>query len=460
VSAARYVERLVDAGSEIGLPEVTGGSWPSALYRVRDRGGIGVIALPAAALTEAQNRALLEFRFAQYLAAGFVDPELAYRHRIKREPLTEPEPATVNCFAYSSRDGRLLAYIALRAPAAAPPGTTLRSRRRPLLPLEEHCGWGALNRLRLVPDVPLDRIRELGRFVKNHHAGVDAGLVARAVMEVCVCGVHVLTGPLRGSVDAFVGEFEDVVARRHLEFLRAPFVMLRGGLPAFDAGHFLAPALDRRARYPFAGWVTDLQAITGRLDAIETALSISGDGALKALVELHDTATEVPPSSVAPPDGVPSLADTALPQRETGLEDRLRARARGRRLHRFHPFAGLSETEATTLYTLLDEVTVPSGARAVARGSRSDSLYLIDGGDAEVRTPADARALGPGDLFGEIGLLTGRPRSADVVARSTLRLLRVGRDTFERHLEPLPEVRDELRRLALSRAATRLEPAA
>jgi len=453
MSSAQYLERLVEAGSVIALPELTRGRWPGALYRIRDRDGVGVIALKSAALTEEQERKLLQFRFAQYLAAGFVDRELACRHRMNQEPLSEPEPETVNCLAFSARDGRVLAYLALRAPRAAPVGTTLRNRERPLLPLEEHFGWGALNRLRLVPDVPLDRIRELGRFVKNHRPGKHAELGMRAVLEVCVAGFHVLTGPLRRSVDAFVGEFEDVVARRHLEFLHAPFVMLRGGLPAFPAEHFLAPALDGRARYPFGGWVSDLTAMTDRLKAIEVALATPGAAGLIALAGLRETAGEVRPSSLEPPGGVPTLADTALPQRDTDLEERLRARERGRGLRRFRALAGLSETEATTLHAFLDEVTVRNGARALIHGDSSDAMYLIDCGHAEVRGAGRASTLGPGELFGEIGLLTGRPRSADVVARSTLRLLRLGRDTFDRYLESLPDVAGELRRLALSRAA-------
>ena len=64
--------------------------------------------------------------------------------------------------------------------------------------------------------------------------------------------------------------------------------------------------------------------------------------------------------------------------------------------------------------------------------------------------------LGPGELFGEIGLLTGRPRSADVVARTPLRLLRLGGETFSRYLASLPDVAGELRSLALSRVAAQL----
>ena len=96
---------------------------------------------------------------------------------------------------------------------------------------------------------------------------------------------------------------------------------------------------------------------------------------------------------------------------------------------------------------------MPSGEHAVTRGACSDAIYFIDRGRAEVRGVGRAEGLGPRELFGEIGLLTGQPRNADVVARTTLRLLRLGRDTFSRYVESLPDVVGELRSLALSRSA-------
>ena len=171
--------------------------------------------------------------------------------------------------------------------------------------------------------------------------------------------------------------------------------MVRGGLPAFPAEHFLAPALDRRARYPFAGWVSDLTGVDDRLDAVERALATPGDAGLMALAALREDESAAPRSSLEPAGGVPALANMALPQRETGLEARLRARRRGHRLRSYSALAGLSETEATTLHTLLDDVTVARGARVVTRGGCSDAMYLIDRGRAEVRGPGGAAPARP-----------------------------------------------------------------
>ena len=90
MSTQSYVEDLVEEGSAIALPELTRGRWPAALYRLANRGGIGTIAIPSACLTEEQEEALLRFRFAQYMAAGFVDPRLAARDGMRREPMPAP----------------------------------------------------------------------------------------------------------------------------------------------------------------------------------------------------------------------------------------------------------------------------------------------------------------------------------------------------------------------------------
>ncbi len=452
----RYVGELVEAGSSVALPELTRGPWPEAVHRVRDRRGLGVIGLPTAALTEAQREALLRFRFAQYLAVGFVDRDLVYRERLEHEPAVPAEPHTIHLVAFSSDGGRVLAYLALRRAAEAAPGATLRSRERPLLPLEEHFGWGALNRLRLLPDLPLDRLRELGRFVKNQRLGPLAELGTRAAIEVGLATVRALTGPLRLEVEAFVGEFEDAVARRNLEFFHTPFVMLRGGLPAFPAGHYLRPALDGRARYPFAALVSDLTSMSERADAVEAALAEPGMRALARLA--RDRRPRRMRSSLAPPRGGAELADEPSPQPQLSLKARRRARERGEWLRSLAPFASLSETEATTLHRLMREVRAKRGDTVLTRHESSDALYVIARGEADVQpaAPHPAVTLGPGDVFGEIGLLTGGRRTADVVARTALRLMCLSGAAYRRYLGGLAEVDRQLTRLALTRTAAQL----
>src|SRR3954465_5236225 len=93
----RYVERLIESGSAIALPELRAPSLPDAQYHVRDRGGLGVVAIAETALDERQLDALARFRFAQYMASGYVDKDVAFRERLDQCPLaTYTSPATVH----------------------------------------------------------------------------------------------------------------------------------------------------------------------------------------------------------------------------------------------------------------------------------------------------------------------------------------------------------------------------
>jgi hypothetical protein len=228
-------------------------------------------------------------------------------------------------------------------------------------------------------------------------------------------------------------------------------VMLRGGLPTFPADHFLGPALDGRARYPFAVLVSDMRAMSERVSAIEAALAAPGIASIAALAS-----TTPPPtaSSLTPKAGVADLADEPSPQKRLSPNQRRRARARGEWLRTLAPFSSLSETEATTLHGLLREVRARRGTTVLRRHESSDAIYVIAGGEAEVQPdpPRPAVVLGPGDVFGEIGLLTGGRRTADVVATSGLRLLCLSGAAYRRYLGGLPDVDGQLTRLALARA--------
>ena len=62
--------------------------------------------------------------------------------------------------------------------------------------------------------------------------------------------------------------------------------------------------------------------------------------------------------------------------------------------------------------------TYAPGATLVAEGERSVNLFFIVSGHARVATAAQGQraTLGPGDFFGELGLIEMHPRTATVVA--------------------------------------------
>ncbi len=82
------------------------------------------------------------------------------------------------------------------------------------------------------------------------------------------------------------------------------------------------------------------------------------------------------------------------------------------------------------------ETTVAAGAVVIRQGDPADLFYLIADGrfrvtqDGPDGTNATLRELGPGDPFGEIGLLTGSARTATVTALTEARLFVLDQEQF------------------------------
>jgi len=74
------------------------------------------------------------------------------------------------------------------------------------------------------------------------------------------------------------------------------------------------------------------------------------------------------------------------------------------------------------------------GATLMREGERDDSLLVIVSGEVSVSVagrPKSVAGLGPGDIVGEMSLLTGAPRSATVTAVSPVMAYEIGKDDLE-----------------------------
>ena len=119
-------------------------------------------------------------------------------------------------------------------------------------------------------------------------------------------------------------------------------------------------------------------------------------------------------------------------------------------LERLPLFAGLSRRELERISRLAKEIEVPAGHRVATIGETGRELFIIVDGRALVTTRGGRSVhLGPGDSFGEMSLIDGEPRSANVEAVTPMRLLVVGYREFWQLLdEYLPIVRKIVRTLA------------
>src|SRR5262245_6403951 len=81
-------------------------------------------------------------------------------------------------------------------------------------------------------------------------------------------------------------------------------------------------------------------------------------------------------------------------------------------------FADLPAEELDELAAAMTEVEVDAGARVVTVDDYGTAIYFIEDGVADVQGDSAETALGPGDEFGEIGLLLTGQRTAKVVERT------------------------------------------
>ena len=80
--------------------------------------------------------------------------------------------------------------------------------------------------------------------------------------------------------------------------------------------------------------------------------------------------------------------------------------------------------------------TLSPGEVVFDEGDPSDQLYVIQAGEVELvresaRKERVVARLGPGDFFGELGLVAGELRSTRAVAVNTTRLIALDRETLE-----------------------------
>jgi CRP/FNR family transcriptional regulator, cyclic AMP receptor protein len=94
------------------------------------------------------------------------------------------------------------------------------------------------------------------------------------------------------------------------------------------------------------------------------------------------------------------------------------------RLRSLPLFADVSDEELSQIATFAQEISVEAGRTLVREGDFSYEFMAIEEGEAEVTRQGDHVAdLGPGDFFGEMGLLEKTLRNATVTAKTPMQLV-------------------------------------
>ena len=114
-------------------------------------------------------------------------------------------------------------------------------------------------------------------------------------------------------------------------------------------------------------------------------------------------------------------------------------------------FTELDDADLQKIATFANETSVSEGETLVREGDFSYELMAIEEGTAEVQRGGQAVAeLGPGDFFGEIGVMQNEMRAATVVAKTPMRLITLTHWELKR-MRDMPGVMEAIQRTAESR---------
>lgn len=108
--------------------------------------------------------------------------------------------------------------------------------------------------------------------------------------------------------------------------------------------------------------------------------------------------------------------------------------------------------------------TFPRGRVILREGEPGEEFYLIADGTVRVETtrtddehPVELATLGRGAFFGEVSVLTGRPRTATVTAADEVLVVVFSKDLVDRLFEAYPRVKRLLETMVLGRARDTIE---
>ena len=218
----------------------------------------------------------------------------------------------------------------------------------------------------------------------------------------------------------------------------------------FSEDHFAAPRVyapeDRIAAARGASWVPSTrqdEAAPVEIASASAGTDAAPEGSLSArevevqILDVIQDALHHPRAAAAPP-GVPA-ADPAF------VDSPL--------------FSGFSRDELVAVIQGLRLLAFEPGDIVLTEGDAGDSLFVITEGTVKtfVRDPAQRRqmfrrVLKEGDFFGEISVLSGKPRSATITASTHCEMLELDRATLDEITQRFPHVRQVLEEFYLARA--------
>lgn len=115
-------------------------------------------------------------------------------------------------------------------------------------------------------------------------------------------------------------------------------------------------------------------------------------------------------------------------------------------------FTGLAAAELGAVAAAAVEVDFPAGRVIARQGEIGTGFFVVvEGAVRVVRDGHELARLGPGEFFGELSVIDGAPRNAQVVADTAVRCLALASWDFERILRETPGIALTVLRVVVAR---------
>jgi HEAT repeat protein len=296
---------------------------------------------------------------------------------------------------------------------------------------------------------------------------------------------HVDLGEHRSEVDALAGDLilratEDrdladaIVGEDDATTLLREAVLARGRANARTALRALSLTSDDGASLRAA--VENLGARDGAqaATALETLESTSAQTLVRPLIPLwdraevrhHDGSLDAIARAAEDPDPFIALCGELVRTDHPGghtmdVHTTMPAIERVLFLRKVPLFDELDPADLLPIAEVADEQVFADGDRLGAEGEMGDGMHVIVIGAVHVRAGGETIAeRGPGDVVGELSLITARPRMADLIADGDVRTIWITRRAFEGMVHDRPDVAIGVMRVLATRLAEHAPEAA
>jgi len=128
-------------------------------------------------------------------------------------------------------------------------------------------------------------------------------------------------------------------------------------------------------------------------------------------------------------------------------------------LQKLPVFAGLSPAEFGYIQKICLPARIGDGETLFVEGDSSPCMYVLLSGEIQLRTHSQGQihSFNPGELFGEIGLITQKSRTATAIACAPSILLQINNDAFQKLLSQEPRIGFTIMRNIITNLANHID---